>query len=251
MILSVERLTVSYGGLRALDDVSLHVAPGELVTLLGANGAGKTTLLRTISGLKRPDSGGVHLLGENITRTRPARIVARGIAHVPEHRGVFGPMTVEENLMLGAFLDRRAASAVSDRRSQALALFPQLASRLGQLAGTLSGGEQQMLAIGRAIMAAPKLLILDEPTLGLAPRLASTVLAAVSDLSAQGLAVLLVEQRAGQALRIADRAYVLDRGAITLEGPAAELARSQAVRDAYLGKDPADLPSPNEGPIPA
>jgi branched-chain amino acid transport system ATP-binding protein len=231
-LLEVRDLVTAYGSIEALHGISLEVEEGEIVALLGANGAGKTTALRTISGLLRPRSGEVRFAGERID-TRPAHEIVRlGLTHVPEGRWIFTLMTVDENLRLGAYAERHLPRATLDR---VFALFPRLAERRGQLAGTLSGGEQQMLAMARALMARPRVLLLDEPSMGLAPVLVRAIFATISEINAGGTTVLLVEQNANAALRLARRAYVLENGRIALAGPSAELARNEAVRRAYLG----------------
>jgi branched-chain amino acid transport system ATP-binding protein len=231
-LLRVESLSVSYGAIAALRGVDFEVRAGEIATLIGSNGAGKSTLLRAISGLLRPRSGSIWFDGADITSERADRRVARGISQVPEGRRIFANLTVHENLQMGAYLrDPRDASAYE----RALALFPRLRERLRQSAGTLSGGEQQMLAIGRALMAQPRLLLLDEPSLGLAPLLVQQIFAIIAEINAQGTTVVLVEQNARQALRVAQRAYVLETGAVTLSGEASDLARDERVRRAYLG----------------
>jgi branched-chain amino acid transport system ATP-binding protein len=231
-VLRVEGLSVAYGAILALRGVDFEVQSGEIATLIGSNGAGKSTLLRAVSGLLRPRSGRIWFEGVDITAERADRRVARGISQVPEGRRIFANLTVRENLQMGAYLrDPRDSSAYE----RALALFPRLRERLGQSAGTLSGGEQQMLAIGRALMAQPRLLLLDEPSLGLAPLLVQQIFAIIQEINAQGTTVVLVEQNARQALRVAQRAYVLETGAVTLSGSAPELARDERVRRAYLG----------------
>jgi branched-chain amino acid transport system ATP-binding protein len=231
-VLRVEGLSVAYGAILALRGVDFEVQSGEIATLIGSNGAGKSTLLRAVSGLLRPRSGRIWFEGVDITAERADRRVARGISQVPEGRRIFANLTVRENLQMGAYLrDPRDSSAYE----RALALFPRLRERLGQSAGTLSGGEQQMLAIGRALMAQPRLLLLDEPSLGLAPLLVQQIFAIIQEINAQGTTIVLVEQNARQALRVAQRAYVLESGAVTLAGPAPELARDERVRRAYLG----------------
>ncbi len=231
-LLHVESLSVAYGAIRALRGVDFEVQTGEIVTLIGSNGAGKSTLLRAVSGLLRPRSGRIWFEGADITSERADRRVARGISQVPEGRRIFANLTVRENLQMGAYLrDAGDASAYE----HALSLFPRLRERLGQSAGTLSGGEQQMLAIGRALMAQPRLLLLDEPSLGLAPLLVQQIFAIIREINAQGTTVVLVEQNARQALRVAQRAYVLESGEVTLTGPAPALARDERVRRAYLG----------------
>jgi branched-chain amino acid transport system ATP-binding protein len=232
-LLRVEGLDVRYGAIRALRDVSLEVHAAEIVTLIGSNGAGKSTLLRALSGLVRPAAGSIHFQGANVTAHRPEVLVALGISHVPEGRRIFANLSVRENLQLGAYLRPETEREGLER---ALGLFPRLRERLRQRAGTLSGGEQQMLAIGRALMAEPKLLLLDEPSLGLAPILVKQIFEIIRQIHEQGTTVVLVEQNARQALRVASRAYVLETGAIALEGPADALARDPRVREAYLGE---------------
>jgi branched-chain amino acid transport system ATP-binding protein len=231
-LLRVEALSVAYGAILALREVDFEVRPGEIVTLIGSNGAGKSTLMRTVSGLLRPRAGRIWFEGADITAERADRRVARGISQVPEGRRIFANLTVRENLQMGAYLRRGGDGAAFER---ALTLFPRLRERLGQSAGTLSGGEQQMLAIGRALMAQPRLLLLDEPSLGLAPLLVQQIFAIIREINVQGTTVVLVEQNARQALRVAQRAYVLETGAVTLAGAAPDLARDERVRRAYLG----------------
>ncbi len=236
--LSVSGLGASYGAVAALHDVSLEVRPGEIVCVIGGNGAGKTTLLKTIAGVLRPAAGRVLADGQDIGG-RPSWWVARhGITLVPEGRGVFADQSVRDNLMLGALARQTArdAAAIGADLDHALGLFPALAGKLELPAGSLSGGQQQMLAVARGLMARPRVLLLDEPSLGLAPLLVREIFAAVGRLRAQGVTVLLVEQMAAQALTLADRAYVLDRGRIILEGPAREVSLNPAVIDAYLGR---------------
>jgi len=235
-LLALMDLDVYYGAIHAIRGVSLVVNPGEIVTLIGANGAGKSTLLRTASGLVRAKSGTVTFLGEDITKRDPAYIVSRRLVHCPEGRRIFSNMTVRENLELGAYL-RSDKDGIAQDVEKALNLFPRLRERIGQNAGTLSGGEQQMLAIGRALLTRPKLLMLDEPSLGLAPNLVRDIFRIVKQInSEQGVAVLLVEQNANQALAVAHRAYVLETGAIHLSGNAADLRNDPQVRAAYLGE---------------
>jgi len=226
---------VFYGNIEALKGISLQAEPGQVVAILGGNGAGKTTTLRTISGLLRPRSGSITCAGKNLIGVQAHAIVAMGISHVPEGRRIFNILTVEENLTLGGYLIRSQRQLIKERHGAVFELFPRLAERRGQLAGTLSGGEQQMLAIGRAMMSGPKVLMLDEPSLGLAPILAKSVLKTVRAIADQGAAVLLVEQNARQALAIADHAYVIEVGRIVLEGKAAVLAKDERVQKAYLG----------------
>lgn len=233
-MLSVSNLQVSYGAIRALHGVSLQVKRGEIVTLIGCNGAGKTTTLRAISGLVRAASGSVNYEGRDITRVRPHELVRMGIAHSPEGRGVFANLTVEENLELGAYA-RSDHAAIAQDKEKGLNLFPRLRERLKQQAGTLSGGEQQMLAMARALMARPRLLLLDEPSLGLAPQVVTTIFQIIREINAAGTTILLVEQNAHMALKVAHRAYVLETGEIAMEGQAQQLAESDEVRKAYLG----------------
>mgnify|MGYP005813305721 CR=1 FL=1 len=238
-LLEVRDLTVYYGHVRALEGVELEVDEGEVVAVLGANGAGKSTLLRTISGLVRPRRGTVQLRGTEIVsggHSLPAhRIVGEGISHVPEGRQIFATLTVEENLNLGAFTRRSDEAGVARSRQQVFELFPRLAERRRQLGGTLSGGEQQMLAIGRALMSAPHLLLLDEPSLGLSPLLVRTIFRTLAEINQAGVTLVLVEQNASLALRLARRAYVLENGRVAIVGTAHELAADPRVRQAYLG----------------
>ena len=233
--LHLNNLDVSYGAIQALRGVDLTVNQGEIVTLIGANGAGKSTLLRAASGMVRARSGRVEFLGEDISRLSIASIVSRGLIHCPEGRRIFANMTVKENLELGAYL-RTDKQGISDDYERALTYFPRLRERLAQSAGTLSGGEQQMLAIGRSLMSRPKLLMLDEPSLGLAPILVQEIFRIIVTINAEsGTSILLVEQNANQALAVANRAYVLETGTITLSGNAAELKSNPEVQKAYLG----------------
>ena len=233
-MLSVENLSVSYGAIKALHGISLRVERGEIVTLIGSNGAGKTTTLRTISGLVRAAAGSISFEGVPIGKLPPHQNVRMGIAQSPEGRGVFANMSVDENLSLGAYA-RHDKDQIAKDRERALELFPRLRERLSQSAGTLSGGEQQMLAIARALLARPKLMLLDEPSLGLAPQVVATIFKIIREINAGGTTILLVEQNAHMALNVAHRAYVLEVGKIAMEGPAAELAKSDEVRRAYLG----------------
>jgi branched-chain amino acid transport system ATP-binding protein len=233
-MLVVRDLRVNYGAIRALHGVSLRVERGQIVTLIGCNGAGKSTTLRAISGLVRASGGEIEYEGRPITRMAPHEVVRLGIAQSPEGRGIFANMTVEENLSLGAYARRDAAQIAKDRE-HSLSLFPRLKERYKQSAGTLSGGEQQMLAMARALLARPKLLLLDEPSLGLAPQVVQTIFRIIREINAEGTTILLVEQNANMALKVAHRAYVLEVGKIAMEGPAAELAASDEVRKAYLG----------------
>jgi branched-chain amino acid transport system ATP-binding protein len=235
-VLEVKDLVVNYGAVRALHGISLRVERGEIVTLIGGNGAGKSTTLRTISGLLRPVSGSVTFEGAPVTRTAPHDLVRMGLAQCPEGRGVFSNMTVDENLELGAYArGRQAGAEVRHDRERALTLFPRLRERLKQSAGTLSGGEQQMLAMARALLARPRLLLLDEPSLGLAPQFVQVIFQIIREINQSGTTILLVEQNAHMALGVARRAYVLEVGKIVMEGEAAALARSDEVRKAYLG----------------
>ena len=233
-MLKVEAIDVFYGNIHALKGVSLEVNKGEIVTLIGANGAGKTTLLKTISGLLKPKSGDIVYEGASIAGKAAQTIVKQGISHVPEGRRVFANMTVEENLELGAFL-RKDKDGIQQDFAKVFQLFPRLEERRKQLAGTLSGGEQQMLAIGRALMARPKLLLLDEPSMGIAPLLVKTIFRIIQEINESGTTILLVEQNAHMALSIADRAYVIESGRVVLSGAASELQASEQVKQAYLG----------------
>jgi len=233
-LLEVTNLVARYGRITALSDVSLTVDEGEVVTLIGANGAGKTTTLRTISGLMRAASGTIRFDGRDITRLAPNEIVRAGIGHSPEGRRVFPRMTVRENLELGAYT-RRAKDEIAADTERVLTIFPRLKERYAQKAGTMSGGEQQMLAIGRALMSRPRLLLLDEPSLGLSPKLVQTIFEVIRDISSRGTTILLIEQNARQALAVAARGYVLEVGRIAHQGATADLAASEAVRAAYLG----------------
>jgi branched-chain amino acid transport system ATP-binding protein len=234
-LLEVRDLRVQYGNIEALKGISLQAEPGQVVAILGGNGAGKTTTLRTISGLLRPRGGSITCAGKSIVGVEAHAIVGLGISHVPEGRRIFNILSVQENLTLGGYLIRSHHDLIKERTAAVYELFPRLAERRGQLAGTLSGGEQQMLAIGRAMMSGPKVLMLDEPSLGLAPMLAKSVLKTVREIASRGAAVLLVEQNARQALAIADHAYVIEVGRIVLEGKASVLAKDERVQKAYLG----------------
>ncbi|HVK85307.1 MAG TPA: ABC transporter ATP-binding protein [Kofleriaceae bacterium] len=233
-LLEVSGLDVHYGGIHALKGVSFSVEEGQVVTLIGANGAGKTTTLRAISGLVKPSAGSVSFNGKPITNLPAHQIVARGLSHAPEGRGIFANLTVEENLEIGAYLRTDSAGIAKDRE-RALELFPRIRERLHQSAGTLSGGEQQMLAIARALVAKPKLLLLDEPSLGLAPQIVQVIFKIVRTIAAEGVTILLVEQNAHQALGVAHTAHVLEVGTLVTSGPAKELARDDKIRKAYLG----------------
>jgi branched-chain amino acid transport system ATP-binding protein len=234
MLLEAKDLNVYYGAIHALQGVSFSVGEGEIVSLIGANGAGKSTTLKTISGLLRPRVGDVLLRGESL-KTMPAQdIVRRGVIHVPEGRKIFAPLTVQENLEMGAFT-RKDASEIRTNLERVFKSFPRLKERLSQLGGTLSGGEQQMLAIGRGLMAQPQVLLLDEPSMGLAPILVEEIFSIIKEINAQGVAILLVEQNALMALSVANRGYVLETGQIVLEGTGQELLQNPQVMKAYLG----------------
>ncbi|QWT54738.1 ABC transporter ATP-binding protein [Christensenella sp. MSJ-20] len=234
MMLEIKDLHVKYGAIHAIQGVSLGVDEGEVVSLIGANGAGKTTILHTISGLVKAASGSIELLGTNLLKTNPSAMIRLGLAHVPEGRRIFASMTVDENLEMGAFV-RKDRDAVREEIREIYERFPRLMERRNQIAGTLSGGEQQMLAIGRALMGRPKLLLMDEPSMGLAPILVREIFKIIQELKASGMTVLLIEQNARLALSIADRAYVLETGRIVMEGNAQELLENDQVRKAYLG----------------
>jgi branched-chain amino acid transport system ATP-binding protein len=233
-MLEVKDLHVHYGAIHAIHGINLHVNEGEIVTILGSNGAGKTTTLHTISGLLKPSSGSILFNGEQIHTLEANKIVAKGVAQSPEGRMVFPDLTISENLDMGAFL-RRDKVAIQRDRDYMCSLFPKLKERAKQLAGTLSGGEQQMLAIARAYMANPKLLLLDEPSLGIAPILVQAIFDAIVEINKKGTTILLVEQNAYAALKIANRAYVLTTGEIGMEGPAKELLENEEIQKAYLG----------------
>ncbi|KHG34912.1 MAG: ABC transporter ATP-binding protein [Epsilonproteobacteria bacterium] len=233
MLLEVKDLHVNYGAIAAIKGIDLHVARGEVVTILGANGAGKTTTLRTISGLLKAASGSIVFDGRELSKLQAHEIVALGMSHSPEGRRVFSTLSVEENLMMGAYTLKKYDQATLDWIYE---ILPRLKERRKQLAGTLSGGEQQMLAIGRAIMSKPKLLILDEPSLGLAPVLVKVIFKAIKAIAKSGVTVLLVEQNAKAALKLADRGYVLELGKITHTGSSEELLNSEVIQEAYLGK---------------
>jgi branched-chain amino acid transport system ATP-binding protein len=238
-LLEVDGLEVTYGKIRAVKGVSFAVEAGALVTLIGANGAGKTTMLRTLSGLLHPSAGEVRFEGRRIDGVPAHEIVELGIAHVPEGRRIFPKMTVRENLELGAFsrAGKGPPGELAADLERVFGLFPVLAERGSQAGGTLSGGEQQMLAIGRAMMSRPRLLMLDEPSMGLSPIMMNLIFTTLAELKAQGTTILLVEQNAQAALALADRGYVIETGCVALEGSASELAASEAVRKAYLGED--------------
>lgn len=234
-MLQIDNLQVSYGGIKALRGINLVVEQNEVVTLIGANGAGKSSTLRAISGLVPPKGGKITYEGEDITRMDAQQVVERGLVMVPEGRRVFPNLTVEENLKIGAYLEKDHAK-VRKRMEYTYESFPRLRERHWQPAGTLSGGEQQMLAVGRALMAGPKLLMMDEPSLGLAPLIVRDIFAIIKQLAAEGMTILLIEQNANAALRAAHRGYVMETGSIILSGTGAELLSNQAVRDAYLGQ---------------
>ena len=231
-LLTVKGINVYYDAIHAIKDVSLEVGEGEIVTLIGANGAGKSTILMTISGLLRAKTGNIYFMDERIDNVAPHKIVERGLAHVPEGRRVFMQMTVQENLEMGAYV---MPEGIGEALERVYKHFPRLKERKRQIAGTLSGGEQQMLAISRALMSNPKLLMMDEPSMGLAPILVEQIFEIIADLHNEGTTILLVEQNARMALSVADRAYVLETGAIALAGTGAELSQSDEIRKAYLG----------------
>ena len=233
-MLNLDKINVYYGAIHAIKDISIEVNEGEIVTLIGANGAGKSTTLRTISGLLKPKTGTVKFEGQDIAGLPAQGIVSLGISQVPEGRRVFANMTVMENLELGAYL-RSDKKGIKEDLKSVFERFPRLAERRGQLSGTLSGGEQQMLAMGRALMSRPRLLLLDEPSMGLAPLLVKEIFSIIKEINASGTTVLLVEQNANMALSIAHKAYVIETGRIILSGDAKELAASEEVRKAYLG----------------
>jgi len=234
-MLTLENVSVNYDAIEALTDISLTVDQGEVVTLIGANGAGKTTTLRTITGLLEPRNGRVTYEGKEISGMATHRLVPMGIAMSPEGRGVFANLSVRENLDMGAYI-RKDIKGISDDMERAFTLFPRLKEREKQKAGTLSGGEQQMLAMGRAMMSRPRLLLLDEPSLGLAPLLVHTIFEAIDNIRAEGTTILLVEQNANAALHHSDRAYVLETGRIVMEGDSKQLAADPRVKEAYLGE---------------
>ncbi len=234
-LLALEALEVAYGGIRAVKGIDLAVGQGELVSLIGANGAGKTTTLRAVTGLVHPAAGRVLYGGEDLRGLRSHEIARRGLALVPEGRGMFPQLTIQENLAMGAYT-RRDRHAVRGDEERVLGLFPRLRERLRQTAGTLSGGEQQMLAIGRALMSRPRLLLLDEPSMGLAPLMVERIFEVIRTIAAEGVTLLLVEQNARLALEASDRAYVLEGGLVTLHGPARELLHDPRVRESYLGE---------------
>ena len=231
-MLKIDDIHVYYGAIHAIKGVSFEVHEGEIVALIGANGAGKSTILKTVSGLMHPRSGSIHFMGEDITHTDAYKLLRTGLAHVPEGRRIFLQMSVQENLEMGAYINKEVSQADLE---MVFNYFPRLKERRKQIAGTLSGGEQQMLAMSRALMSHPKLMMLDEPSMGLAPILVDQIFDIIQELHKSGTTILLVEQNARKALQIADRAYVLETGNITLSGTGAELASSDAVKKAYLG----------------
>ena len=234
-LLELRDLDVHYGAIHALRGISIRVGQGEIVSLIGANGAGKTTTLRAVSGMLRPSAGQIRYQGASIGGLKPHRLVARGLCHAPEGRGIFPNLTLTENLLLGAFL-RRDAEGIAKDMEKGFKLFPILKERATQMAGTLSGGEQQMLAIARALMSRPRLLLLDEPSLGLAPTVVETIFNIVQEINKQGVTILLVEQNAHLALQIANHGYVLETGTVVQTGTGTELLRSPEIRKAYLGE---------------
>ena len=235
-MLKVENLNVHYGVIHALEDVSLTVNDGEIVTLIGANGAGKTTTLHTITGLKKATSGSVTFDDVDLLKEDASKIITHGVAHVPEGRHIFIDMTVRENLEMGAYMyGRKQKALIEERMEDVFQKFPRLKERQNQLAGTFSGGEQQMLAVGRALMSNPKIILMDEPSMGLSPLLVQEVFDIIKEVNAQGITILLVEQNAKMALKVADRAYVLETGKIKLSGDAKEMMRNDEVKKAYLG----------------
>jgi branched-chain amino acid transport system ATP-binding protein len=236
VLLNIENLHTYYGHIHALKGLNLQVNQGEIVTLIGANGAGKSTTLRTISGLIRAREGRVELGGSNITAYPAHRIVEAGVSHAPEGRQIFSTLTVNENLNMGAYTLGGDRNAIETNRKRVFRLFPRLEERKNQLGGTLSGGEQQMLSIGRALMARPRLILLDEPSLGLAPMLVRLIFNIIREINQEGMTILLVEQNARAALKIAHRAYVLETGRVVLTGQAAEMLENESVRKAYLGE---------------
>ena len=234
-MLTLENVSVNYGAIEALTDINLHIEQGEVVTLIGANGAGKTTTLRTITGLLDPKEGRVVYEGKQISGTPTHKLVSMGIAMSPEGRGVFANLTVRENLEMGAFI-RNDKKGISDDMERGFTLFPRLKEREQQKAGTLSGGEQQMLAMARALMSRPRLLLLDEPSLGLAPLVVHAIFEAIDEIKGEGTTILLVEQNANAALHHSDRAYVLETGRIVMQGVSKEIAQDPRVKEAYLGE---------------
>jgi len=235
MLLNIDNLHVSYGKIKAIKGISLQVSQGEIVALVGANGAGKTTLLKTISGILTPAEGSVSFEGKDLTKVKPFQRVVEGICQAPEGRGIFPGMTVQENLEIGKYSRSAAKDEMSDDLEMVYGLFPRLKERQKQAGGTLSGGEQQMLSISRALMSRPRLLLLDEPSMGLAPMFIAQIFSIIQKIKTQGMTILLVEQNASKALNIADRAYVLETGLITKQGTGQEILNDPAVRAAYLG----------------
>ncbi|MDF2677345.1 MAG: transporter ATP-binding protein [Bacillota bacterium] len=231
-MLKIRDLQVNYGGISAVKGINIDVPEKSIVTLIGANGAGKSTTLRSIAGLVKPKFGSIEFMGQNILGMDPTEIVAKGITLVPEGRRIFGNLTVLENLKIGAYLQK---SGIEEGIEKVYELFPRLKERSWQYAGTLSGGEQQMLAVGRALMAKPKLIMMDEPSLGLAPLIVNGIFDIIKEINKQGVTILLIEQNANKALKVADKAYVLETGTITIEGTGQELLKDQRVKDAYLG----------------
>ena len=231
-MLKIEDMHVYYGAIHAIKGVSFEVGEGEIVALIGANGAGKSTILKTVSGLMHPRSGSISFCGQDIAHTDAYKLLHKGLAHVPEGRRIFLQMTVQENLEMGAYINKEVSQKDLD---MVFNYFPRLKERRKQIAGTLSGGEQQMLAMGRALMSKPKLLMLDEPSMGLAPILVEQIFDIIKELHAAGVTILLVEQNAQMALSVADRAYVLETGTVSMSGPADDLLHNDAVRKAYLG----------------
>jgi branched-chain amino acid transport system ATP-binding protein len=234
-MLEVNDLHVFYGAIHALQGVSFHLDEGEIVTLIGANGAGKSTTLKTISGLLRPRQGSISFRGMDLTRVSATKIVSLGISQVPEGRKIFAPLTVRDNLEMGAYT-RNDAKEIKESMERVFASFPRLKERINQPGGTLSGGEQQMLAMGRGLMSKPKLLLLDEPSMGLSPLLVEEIFRIIEEINKEGMSILLVEQNAAMALSIANRAYVLETGTVALEGQAQELLENPQVKTAYLGR---------------
>ena len=232
-MLKIENLRVSFGGIKAVRGIDLQVEEGQIVTLIGANGAGKSTTLRSIAGIEKPEAGKIEFMGEDITGADPTSIVAKGITMVPEGRKIFPDMTVLENLKIGAYLRK---DDLTDDINWVFDLFPRLKERSWQAGGTLSGGEQQMLAVGRALMSKPKLIMMDEPSLGLAPLSVKNIFEIIKEINKQGVTVLLIEQNANMALKTASWAYVMETGNITMEGPGAELLENEQIKEAYLGK---------------
>jgi branched-chain amino acid transport system ATP-binding protein len=235
LLLKIQNLQVHYDKVQVLKDISLEVNEGEIVTLIGSNGAGKTTLLRTISGIKKASGGSITYLGEPIQNLSSHKIVELGIGHVPEGRHVFPDMSVYENLQMGAFRRKDSQTAIKNNLEHIFDIFPRLRERSQQMAGTLSGGEQQMLAIGRAIMSKPKMYLFDEPSLGIAPLIVAEIFRMIKKMNAEGSTILLVEQNANAALKISDRAYILETGKVSLEGRSSELLNDNRVRKIYLG----------------